>query len=143
MYLWFNSLAAMSNTLSFDSTPTSGSGNLVKSGGIYSALGTKQNSLTSPIKILSGKGFANIDLRTYKGHLCYVSVAVDNNAYLLISGWFLINSNVYETFSGVQPYTTTPIYAAFANSSSGIYKLVFAYWGSDKTASTTFRIFVF
>jgi len=39
-------LAGKQNTLTFDSVPTSGSDNPVKSGGIYSALSEKQNTLT-------------------------------------------------------------------------------------------------
>lgn len=41
-----NALALKQDALTFDNTPTSGSNNPVKSGGIYDALATKQNALT-------------------------------------------------------------------------------------------------
>ena len=43
----YTALAGKQDTLTFDSTPTSGSNNPVKSGGIYTALAGKQNTLTA------------------------------------------------------------------------------------------------
>ena len=50
-------LSAKQNTLTFDNSPTSGSNNPVKSGGVYTALGNK-------VDVVSGKGLSTNDFTT-------------------------------------------------------------------------------
>ena len=106
-------------------------------------LNAKQNSLTSPIKTISVTGANSIDLRSYSGHFAYVSVAIDNNAYLLVGRPFIVGKNVYETMAGCQGGSNN-IVCASLNNSSQVYKLTGCYWNSsDKTSTSTATVYVY
>ena len=110
---------------------------------INTKLNAKQNALSSPIKTIHVTGSSSIDLRSYSGHFAYISVAIDNNPFLLLGRTFIIDKNTYETMAGCQGETSTPLCASLKNT-GGIYKLVGCYWSAtDKTSTTTAAVYVY
>lgn len=74
----YTALLGKQNTLTFDDSPTSGSNNPVKSGGIYTALGAKQNTLTFDENPTSNSNNP-VKSKGIKNYVDNVSTTISNN----------------------------------------------------------------
>lgn len=98
-------LAGKQDTLTFDDTPTSGSDNPVKSGGVYSALSGKQNTLTFDNAPASGSANPVKSSGIYDALQRKVNPNLLTNAYFIGGGSQLGEGNFPINQRGQTSYT--------------------------------------